>query len=64
MLINNTEEVRELLPVSTAVEFSRLKPHLEVTEQNFIRPLLGDVCLPNLETFDSETTPSEPERPY
>lgn len=59
MLINNTDEVRELLPISNAVEFSRLKPHLEVTEQNFIRPLLGDALFQNLETYDPNTKPPE-----
>jgi hypothetical protein len=61
MLINTTDEVRELLPVSTAVEFSRLKPHLETTEQNFILPLLGQSLFAELETFAYRTTPSGPE---
>lgn len=41
MFFNSIDEIREFLPISTGVEFSRLKPHLQMTEQNFIRPLLG-----------------------
>ena len=60
MLINTTDEVRELLPVSTALEFSRLKPHLETTEQNFILPLLGTELFAVLDSFASGTTPAGP----
>ncbi|KAF0198400.1 MAG: hypothetical protein FD166_1453 [Bacteroidetes bacterium] len=58
MLIKNIDEVKELLPVSTGVEFTRLKPHLEVAEENFIRPLLGNALFRELEQFNGTSVPS------
>jgi hypothetical protein len=57
MLIRKIEEVRELLPVSTAVDLDRLKPHLELAEENFIKPLLGTLLFKDLNDIIGELVP-------
>ncbi len=58
MFFNSTEEIREFLPVSNGIEFSRLKPHLQIVEQTYIRPLFGKELLIELDHFQSGQTPS------
>ena len=56
MLIKVLEEIRELLPVSEAVDLDRLRPHLEIAEQTYINPLLGKLYK-NLESFNGDSIP-------
>ncbi len=58
MFYNSTEEIREFLPVSTGIEFSRLKPHLQIVEQIYIRPLLGKELCSELDQLQSGQSPS------
>lgn len=58
MFFNSTEEIREFLPVSTGIEFSRLKPHLQIVEQTYIRPLLGRELSSELDQLQADQTPS------
>lgn len=53
MFFNSTDEIREFLPVSTGIEFSRLKPHLQMVEQTYIRPLIGKELSAELELLQS-----------
>jgi hypothetical protein len=41
MLFQSTEEIRQYLPVSSAIDFENLKPHIIQIENDFIKPLLG-----------------------
>lgn len=57
MLIKTIKEVQSLLPVSTAVDFNRILPHLKVVERDFIRPLIGGGMMDELQEFyDAELT--------
>lgn len=56
MLIKSLEDIKEILPVSDAVDLDRLRPHLETAEQTYIKPLLGELY-GSLESFTGETIP-------
>lgn len=59
MLIKTLIEVQNSLPVSTGVTFEKIRPHLEVVERDFIRPLIGGNMFDELQEFyDSEITES------
>jgi len=60
MLIKNIEEIRELLPVSTAVDLERLRPHLETAEESYIKPLLGALLLKDLNNYIGVNDPPLP----
>lgn len=56
MLIKSLEDIKEILPVSDAVNLDRLRPHLETAEQTYLKPLLGELYN-SLESFTGETIP-------
>ena len=41
MLFSNITEIREILKISTSVDFEVLKPILETVDREFLRPVLG-----------------------
>lgn len=51
MLIKTIEEIKELLPVSIASDFNRLKPHLENAERDYLVPAIGANMMLELEEF-------------
>lgn len=51
MLFKTIEEIRELLPVSKNVELLKIKPALQLAEDNFIRSVLGKNMFEELEEF-------------
>jgi len=57
MLIKTIEEIRELLPVSLASDFNKLKPHLANAERDYLVPAIGDNMILELEEF-AETPPA------
>lgn len=58
MLINDVNEIRDLLPVSLASDFNKLKPHLANAERNYLVPAIGENMILELEEF-VESEPSE-----
>lgn len=59
MLIKTIEEIKELLPVSLASDFNRLKPHLENAERDYLVPAIGENMMLELNEF-VESPPAEP----
>ncbi|MFZ4400925.1 MAG: DUF6712 family protein [Bacteroidales bacterium] len=60
MLFKNMAEIQQYLPVSNAVEFDRLKPHIHQIENEFIIPLMSkdlynELCYHYLNPDPNET---------
>ncbi len=51
MLYKNIDEVKKYLPLSNAVEFERLKPHIVQIENEFIVPLMGEAQYEDINAF-------------
>jgi len=57
MLIKTIDEIKELLPVSSASDFNKLKPHLENAERGYLLPALGENMMLELNEFSETTLP-------
>jgi hypothetical protein len=55
MLIKSIEDIRELVPVSLANDFNRLKPHLENAERDYLVPAIGKNMMLELNEFADAT---------
>lgn len=54
MVLKTIEEIREVLKISTSVDFEVLKPVLETVDREFLRPVLGPAMHDKLqELYDS-----------
>ena len=51
MLIKSIDEIREMLPISTANDYNRLKPHLENAERDYLVPAIGANMMLELNEF-------------
>jgi hypothetical protein len=56
MIVKSIDQVREVIPVNASVEYATLTPYLQIAEDKFLLPVLGQSFYDELE---STTTPTE-----
>lgn len=59
MLITTIDEIKDFMPVSTANDFNRLKPHLENAERDFLVPAISKGMYLELEEFSKDPPTGE-----
>lgn len=59
MFFKNTDEIRALIPISTAVDLTRLTPHILQAENAYIKPLMLDLYDTISQVYQSQTEPGE-----
>ena len=59
MLFKNIDEIRALIPISTAVDLTRLSPHITQAENAYIKPLMLDLYDTISQVYQSQSAPGE-----